>query len=195
MGDGARPVIVGAAQVANKDPERLAHPVDLIEDATRLAVADAGADPLPHVGLVLSSPLSVFSDDDGGTMVAERMGFSPARTVQTTYSGAGPHKLLAEACRAIAAGEVEAALIVGGIADASVRNARLRGVPDPGEAHLGLVAGLRRRHPRGRRRRHEAAAALPGHAPPGGGRRRCEHAGVDLRSGGERHGRRRRAHA
>ena len=131
MGDGARPVIVGAAQVANKDPERLAHPVDLIEDATRLAVADAGADPLPHVGLVLSSPLSVFSDDDGGAMIAERMGFAPARTVQTTYSGAGPHKLLAEACRAIAAGEVEAALIVGGIADSSVRNARRRGLPDP----------------------------------------------------------------
>jgi acetyl-CoA C-acetyltransferase len=129
--DVVRPVIVGAAQVANKDPERLAHPVDLIEDAVRLAVADAGADPLAHVGLVLSSPLSVFSDDDGGAMVAERLGFSPGRTVQTTYSGAGPHKLLAEACRAIADGEVEAALIVGGIADASVRNARRQGLPDP----------------------------------------------------------------
>lgn len=126
-----RPVIVGAAQVANKDPDRLAHPVDLIEDAVRLAMADAGADPLPHVGLVLSSPLSVFSDEDGGAMVAERLGVSPARTVQTTYSGAGPHKLLAEACRAIASGEVEAALIVGGIADSSVRNARLQGLPDP----------------------------------------------------------------
>ena len=126
-----RPVIVGAAQVANKDPERLAHPVDLIEDAVRLAVADAGADPLPHVGLVLSSPLSVFSDDDGGAMVADRLGIPPGRSVQTTYSGAGPHKLLAEACRAIASGEVEAALIVGGIADSSVRNARLRGLPDP----------------------------------------------------------------
>ena len=131
MGEAARPVIVGAAQVANKDPERLAHPVDLIEDAVRRAVADAGADPLAHVGLVLSSPLSVFSDDDGGAMVAERMGFHPARCQQTTYSGAGPHKLLAEACQAVAAGETEAALVVGGIADASVRNARLRGLPDP----------------------------------------------------------------
>jgi acetyl-CoA C-acetyltransferase len=131
MGDEVRPVIVSAAQVANKDPERLAHPVDLIEDAVRLAVADAGADPLAHVGLVLSSPLSVFSDDDGGAMVAERLGFHPARCVQTTYSGAGPHKLLAQACRAIAAGETEAALIVGGIADSSVRNARLQGLPDP----------------------------------------------------------------
>jgi acetyl-CoA C-acetyltransferase len=131
VGDVVRPVVVGAAQVANKDPERLAHPVDLIEDAVRLVVADAGADPLAHVGLVLSSPLSVFSDEDGGAMVAERLGLGAARTVQTTYSGAGPHKLLAQACRAIADGEVEAALIVGGIADSSVRNARRQGLPDP----------------------------------------------------------------
>ena len=35
---GSAPVIVGIGQVANKDPERLGHPVDLLEDATRLAV-------------------------------------------------------------------------------------------------------------------------------------------------------------
>ncbi len=128
---GLRPVIVGAAQVANKDPERLVHPVDLIEEATRAAFADAGAPLGPHVGLVLSSPLSVFSDADGGAMLAERLGLMPARTVQATYSGAGPHRLLAEACRAVAGGDVEAALVVGGIADASVRNARRLGRPDP----------------------------------------------------------------
>ena len=69
MGDEVRPVIVGVGQVANKDPERLAHPVELIEDATRLAVADAGADVLPHIGMVLSSPLSIFSDDDRPQLV------------------------------------------------------------------------------------------------------------------------------
>jgi acetyl-CoA C-acetyltransferase len=131
MGDGARPVIIGVGQVANKDPERLVHPVELIEDATRRAIADAGADPLPHVGMVLSSPLSVFTDDDGGAMLAERMGIPPGTRVQASYSGAGPQRLLAQACRAIADGEIDAALIVGGIADASVRNARRLGVPEP----------------------------------------------------------------
>jgi acetyl-CoA C-acetyltransferase len=133
MGEQPRPVIVGVGQVANKDPERLVHPVELLEDATRLALADAGAgaDVLARIGLVMSSPLSVFSDDDGGAMLAERMGLPPGRRVQATYSGAGPQRMLTEACRAIAAGEVEAALIVGGIADSSVRNARLQGLADP----------------------------------------------------------------
>ncbi len=127
----ARPVIVGAAQVANKDENRVVHPVDLLEEATRQAIADAGADLLPHVGLVLSCPLSVFSADEGGLLLAERMSLSPRSTVQSAYSGAGPYKLLAHACRAIAAGDTEAALVVGGIADFSVRNAWRLGRPDP----------------------------------------------------------------
>jgi acetyl-CoA C-acetyltransferase len=125
------PVIVGIGQVANKDPERLVHPVDLLEDATRLAVDDAGADVLPHVGMVLSSPLSVFTEEHGGAMVAERLGLRPGPRIQAGYSGAGPQKNLVQACRAIAAGELDAALLVGGIADASVRNARRLGVQPP----------------------------------------------------------------
>jgi acetyl-CoA C-acetyltransferase len=125
------PVIVGIGQVANKDPERLVHPVDLLEDATRLAVDDAGADVLPHVGMVLSSPLSVFTEEHGGAMVAERLGLRPGPRIQANYSGAGPQKNLATACEAIAAGELDAALLVGGIADSSVRNARRRGLQPP----------------------------------------------------------------
>jgi acetyl-CoA C-acetyltransferase len=125
------PVIVGIGQVANKDPERLVHPVDLLEDATRLAVDDAGADVLPHVGMVLSSPLSVFTEEHGGAMVAERLGLRPGPRIQANYSGAGPQKNLAQACRAIAAGELDAALLVGGIADSSVRNARRLGRTPP----------------------------------------------------------------
>ena len=128
---GARPVIVGIGQVANKDPEHFVHPVALLEEATSRAVGDAGADVLPHVGLVLSSPLSVFSEDDGGAMVADRVGIAPGLRVQGSYSGAGPQRMLAQACRAVAAGEVDAALVVGGIADASVRNARRAGVEPP----------------------------------------------------------------
>jgi acetyl-CoA C-acetyltransferase len=128
---GALPVIVGIGQTANKDPERLVHPVDLLEEATRLAVDDAGAEVLPHVGMVLSSPLSVFTEEHGGAMVADRLGLRRGPRVQASYSGAGPQRLLAQACREIAAGELDAALLVGGIADASVRNARRRGVQPP----------------------------------------------------------------
>ncbi|MCU1373608.1 MAG: acetyl-CoA acetyltransferase [Actinomycetia bacterium] len=125
------PVIVGVGQVANKDDDRIVHPVELLEDAVRLALDDAGADLLPHIGAVFSSPLSVFSEEHGGAMVAERLGLSPGPRVQASYSGAGPQKLLADACRRIEAGELDAALIVGGIADASVRRARQRGQTPP----------------------------------------------------------------
>ena len=33
-----RPVIVGVGEISNKDPERIAHPVDLMEDAVRRAL-------------------------------------------------------------------------------------------------------------------------------------------------------------
>ena len=35
------PVIVGVGQVANKDPDRIVHPIELIEEAVRRAEADA----------------------------------------------------------------------------------------------------------------------------------------------------------
>lgn len=131
MAGAPQPVLVGVGQVANKDPERLVHPVELLEDATHLAVDDAGADVLAHVGAVLSSPLSVFSEEHGGAMLADRLGLPPGPRIQASYSGAGPQRLLAQACREIAAGELDAALLVGGIADASVRNARRRGLTPP----------------------------------------------------------------
>lgn len=125
------PVVVGIGQVANKDPERLVHPVELLEDAARRALADAGADLRDRIGAVYSAPLSIYSTDDGGAMVAERLGLPPGARVQARYTGAGPQHHLAAACADIAAGRVDAALLVGGIADASVRNARRLGVEPP----------------------------------------------------------------
>ena len=57
------PVIAGIGQVANKDPERIVHPVDLLEEAGRIALQDAGISP-DRIGGVLATPLSVFSDED-----------------------------------------------------------------------------------------------------------------------------------
>lgn len=125
-----RPVIVGVGEISNQDRTRIAHPVDLMDDAVRLALADAGAADtlLAHVGAVFSTPLSVFTDDDGGAMVAERLGLPPGRRERSGYSGAGPQRLLAAAGRAIAAGEIDAAVIVGGVAESSVRAARAAGI-------------------------------------------------------------------
>ena len=118
------PVIVGVGQVANKQDDRIVHPVALLEAASRLAFDDAGADLAPHVRAVYSAPLSVFSEEHGGAMVAARLGLADGPRVQSNYSGAGAQRLLADACTEIAAGRVDAALLVGGVADASVRRAR-----------------------------------------------------------------------
>jgi len=125
------PVIVGVGQIANKDPDRVVHPSELMRDAVMMAVSDARADVLEHVGMVRSAPMSIFGDERGGEMVAELVGLAAGRRVQWAYSGAAPQLHTTAACEEIARGDVDAVLLVGGIADASYRNARRRGVAPP----------------------------------------------------------------
>jgi acetyl-CoA C-acetyltransferase len=125
------PVIVGVGQVANKQHDRIVHPVVLLEEASRLAFDDAGADLAAHLPAVYSAPLSVFSEEHGGAMVAARLGLADGPRVQSNYSGAGAQRLLAEACAEIVAGRIDGALLVGGVADASVRRAREQGHDAP----------------------------------------------------------------
>ena len=94
----ASPVIVGIGQLANKDPDRILHPVDLIETAARDALADTGVELRDRIGWVGATPLSIYSTDDAGAMVAERLGLPPGTRSESRYSGAGPQRLLAEAC-------------------------------------------------------------------------------------------------
>jgi acetyl-CoA C-acetyltransferase len=127
------PVIVGVGQLANKDEDRIVHPIVLLEEAVARATTDSGAGRriLEHVGLIMATPLSVFTNENAAELIAARLGITGATTVESTYSGAAPQRLLATACRAIADGETEAALLVGGVADASVRRARLLGEEPP----------------------------------------------------------------
>ncbi len=124
------PVIAGIGQVANKDDERIVHPMELLEAAARLALDDA-AIPAHRVGAVLATPLSVYSPDDPSLMLAERLDLPPGLRKVTGYTGAAPQHLIAQACQAIIDGELDAVLIVGGIADASVRRAIRAGIAPP----------------------------------------------------------------
>lgn len=127
----ASPVVVGIGQLANKDPDRILHPVDLIEAAALAALTDAGVELRDRIGWVGATPLSIYSTDHAGAMVAERLGLPPGVRSESRYSGAGPQRLLAEAWQAVARGEVDAALVVGGVGEASVRRARQRGLEPP----------------------------------------------------------------
>jgi acetyl-CoA C-acetyltransferase len=124
------PVIAGVGQVANKDDDRIVHPVDLLEAAARLALNDGGI-PAHRVGAVFATPLSTYSEADPSLLLAERLGLAPGLRFVSGYSGAGPQRLIAQACQAIDEGTVDAVLVVGGIADASVRRARRQGVEAP----------------------------------------------------------------
>jgi acetyl-CoA C-acetyltransferase len=136
------PVIVGVGQVSNKDPSRVVHPGDLLETTAQQALGEAGSAVVDTIGAVYASPISVFSDMSGSEIVAERLGLaSGLRVVDPGYSGTGPLTLLDHACRAITAGRIDAALIVGGVADASVKRAQMRGEKPPAPPGMPLSLG------------------------------------------------------
>jgi acetyl-CoA C-acetyltransferase len=124
------PVIAGVGQVANKDPERILHPVDLLGAAARIALDDAGIT-ADRVDGVLATPLSVYSREDASISLAARLDLRPGLRFVSGYSGAAPQQLIAQACQAITDGTAEVILVAGGIADASVRNAHRLGLEPP----------------------------------------------------------------
>src|SRR3954470_22252640 len=94
------PVIAGIGQVANKDDERIVHPMELLEAAARIALDDAGIAPA-RVGGVLATPLSVYSPDDPSLLLASRLDLPAGLRTVTSYTGAAPQHLIAQACQAI----------------------------------------------------------------------------------------------
>ncbi len=127
--DPRTPVIVGVGQFTERidDPDyRGMSAVDLATEAARAALADTGAD----VATVAQS-IEVFAglrqfeictpyakpplgcSDNYLRSVAQRIGADPARAVLEPIGGNGPQKLMTEFAGAIAAGDVEVALVLG----------------------------------------------------------------------------------
>ena len=80
------PVIVGVAQVANKDPERVVHPVALLEEASRAAFDDARTDPTSYIGAIADS-FNLPQFDPRGVYPSEPLGTIGQLT--PTYHGNG----------------------------------------------------------------------------------------------------------
>jgi acetyl-CoA C-acetyltransferase len=127
--DPRTPVIVGVGQFTERidDPDyRGMSAVDLATAAARGALADTGADVDTvaraievFVGLRQFEICTPFSEPPLGCSdnylrsVAQRVGADPARAVLEPIGGNGPQKLVTEFAGAIAAGDVEVALILG----------------------------------------------------------------------------------
>ena len=124
-----RPVIVGVGQIANKDDDRMISPLDAIESAVRVAVSDSGTSPLGRVGGVFLSPPWAKGSETAADDLAQRLGLAAGIRRGGAFSGSMPQELLAAACVAIGDGRVDAAIVAGGVADASVQRAVKKGVP------------------------------------------------------------------
>lgn len=129
MVDPRTPVIVGVGQFTERiddDGYRGMSAVDLATEATRAALSDTGADTGAvaqaievFAGLRQFEICTPFADPPLGASdnylrsVAKRVGADPARAVLESIGGNGPQKLMTEFAGAIAAGDIEVALVVG----------------------------------------------------------------------------------
>jgi acetyl-CoA C-acetyltransferase len=127
--DPRTPVIVGVGQFTERidDPGyRGMSSVDLATEAVRAALADTGADVAAVAQAIevfaglrqfeICTPFDkppLGASDNYVRSVAKRVGADPVRAVLEPIGGNGPQKLVTEFAGAIAAGDVEVALILG----------------------------------------------------------------------------------
>lgn len=129
MVDPRTPVVVGVGQFTERIDDagyRGMSAVGLATEAVRAALADTGADVAAVAGAIevfaglrqfeICTPFTdppLGASDNYVRSVATRVGADPARAILEPIGGNGPQKLVTELGGAIAAGDVEVALILG----------------------------------------------------------------------------------
>jgi len=112
------PAVAGCGEIAQRPApgETPRSAVDLMVEAARRAGADAdpGGRLLSRVEIVASVMSISLRHPDPGRLVAERLGLSGVRTLQSRIGGNIPQLLLNDLGAEIAAGRLDVALIVGG---------------------------------------------------------------------------------
>lgn len=116
--DQRTPVIIGVGQVEDRpaDPARGLDPVALMAGALRVADIDAGGGWLSRIEtLGVVRQISFPELDDPAAELARRLGVAPTQGVTSSYPGGDtPVAMLHTAARAIAAGQIAVAAVVGG---------------------------------------------------------------------------------
>lgn len=127
--DPCTPVIVGVGQFTERIDDagyRGMSAVELATEAARAAIADTGADVIAVAEAIevfaglrqfeICTPFSappLGASDNYVRSVAKRVGADPARAVLEPIGGNGSQKVVTEFATAIAAGDIEAALVLG----------------------------------------------------------------------------------
>lgn len=109
------PVVVRASQVVHQGAPR--SPLDLALEALH----DTSPELLARLDTVLAVDVASWPVDSFATLVAAAVGAAARTTFDAPVGGQWPARLLDRAAAAIAAGDSEAALVVGAEAQASVR--------------------------------------------------------------------------
>ncbi len=137
-GDDRAPVLVGVgvATQREEDPALSVGPVALMVAAARQAGLDCGAPGLLASAGRVAVPEGRWSHSDPARVIARSVGATGATTVLAEL-GVLQQSLIADACRAIADGEVGAALVVGGDAGHRILRSRIAGLTLPQEEDTG----------------------------------------------------------
>lgn len=117
---------VGTCTQREDDPARALEPLDLMLHAVRSAAENVPHALLGSVGRI-AVPRGRWRYRNPGAEIARAIGATAARTVLAEV-GVLQQTLLGDACRAIAEGEIDSALIVGGDAGYRILRARIAGV-------------------------------------------------------------------
>lgn len=130
------PIVVGAAQLTQKDvePAQALEPLALMEKTARVAAEDAGLGARAWAALDTVGVVNVLGYDYGNAprLLSTRLGAAPRGEIDTSIGGNSPLLLLNEVARRIAAGRIEAALLSG--AEALATSARARPKRSPPSA-------------------------------------------------------------
>ncbi|HEX4864119.1 MAG TPA: hypothetical protein VFV02_08610, partial [Acidimicrobiales bacterium] len=111
-------------------PDPAPEPLAMWEDLARAAADDTGAAGSAVLGRAESLDVLYCQSwpyDDPAGRLAESLGISPARKSYSGIGGTTPHLLVANAAAAIAAGQVDVAVVVSGEALDTVRRAKKAG--------------------------------------------------------------------
>jgi acetyl-CoA C-acetyltransferase len=127
--DPRTPVLVGVgvADQRCEDPTEALEPCALMVAALEAAAEDAGCRGLLAGASSIRVPRGFWEYSDPGRLIAERIGAAGARSVFAEI-GVLQQTLLNDACRAVAAGEEEIALVTGGDAKYRTLRAKITGV-------------------------------------------------------------------
>ena len=128
--DSRTPVLVGQAQVSQHEDNPMASrgPLELMEEALRAAISDAGLAALPNADLLHVVRSISLRETNPGASLARALGLHVRHSTYTPHGGNTPQWLVNDAAKAIQRGDADIVVLTGGEAMRSRRLAKKAGV-------------------------------------------------------------------